>query len=59
MKEIDEVIEKHGGWPGAFVTTPMAGNSPAPKAPANENEAEAEEEPSKPTKEEDPQLPFA
>ena len=22
MKEIDEVIEKHGGWPGAFVTTP-------------------------------------
>jgi len=20
MKEIDEVIEKHGGWPGAFVT---------------------------------------
>ncbi|MBK8267545.1 MAG: helicase [Planctomycetes bacterium] len=21
MKEIDEVIEKHGGWPGAFVTT--------------------------------------
>ncbi len=22
MKEIDETIEKHGGWPGAFVTTP-------------------------------------
>jgi hypothetical protein len=22
MKEIDEVIEKHGGWPGAFVTAP-------------------------------------
>ena len=22
MKEIDEVIEKHGGWPGAFNTTP-------------------------------------
>jgi hypothetical protein len=20
MKEIDQVIEKHGGWPGAFVT---------------------------------------
>ena len=20
MKEIDETIEKHGGWPGAFVT---------------------------------------
>jgi hypothetical protein len=20
MKEIDEVIEKHGGWPGAFVS---------------------------------------
>lgn len=22
MKEIDDVIEAHGGWPGAFVTTP-------------------------------------
>jgi hypothetical protein len=22
MKEIDEVIEKHGGWPGAFQSTP-------------------------------------
>lgn len=22
MKEIDETIEKHGGWPGAFVTDP-------------------------------------
>jgi hypothetical protein len=22
MKEIDEVIEKHGGWPGAFRGTP-------------------------------------
>jgi len=22
MKEIDEVIEKHGGWPGAFITEP-------------------------------------
>jgi hypothetical protein len=21
MKEIDEVIEKHGGWPGAFQST--------------------------------------
>ena len=21
MKEIDQTIEKHGGWPGAFVTT--------------------------------------
>jgi hypothetical protein len=20
MKEIDDVINKHGGWPGAFVT---------------------------------------
>ncbi len=25
MKEIDETIEKHGGWPGAFVTTPKQG----------------------------------
>ena len=22
MKEIDEVIEAHGGWPGAFITDP-------------------------------------
>jgi len=21
MKEIDKVIEKHGGWPGAFAAT--------------------------------------
>jgi hypothetical protein len=25
MGEIDEVIEKHGGWPGAFATGPAAG----------------------------------
>jgi len=24
MKEIDEVIEQHGGWPGAFVTSGLA-----------------------------------
>ena len=24
MKEIDEVIDKHGGWPGAFVTSAEA-----------------------------------
>jgi hypothetical protein len=24
MKEIDEVIEKHGGWPGAFALQPAA-----------------------------------
>jgi len=23
MKEIDQTIEKHGGWPGAFVTEPQ------------------------------------
>ena len=23
MAEIDEVIESHGGWPGAFVTEPV------------------------------------
>jgi len=22
MKEIDEVIERYGGWPGAFMTNP-------------------------------------
>jgi hypothetical protein len=24
MAEIDEVIDRHGGWPGAFVTEPVA-----------------------------------
>ena len=24
MNEIDETIEKHGGWPGAFITKPPA-----------------------------------
>jgi len=29
MKEIDEVIAKHGGWPGAFVTSLQpAANAP-------------------------------
>ena len=28
MKEIDEVIEKHGGWPGAFSTAPFTGRAP-------------------------------
>jgi hypothetical protein len=23
MKEIDEVIDQHGGWPGAFAAEPM------------------------------------
>ena len=32
MKEIDEVIEKHGGWPGAFVTTPVTPSEPSPSA---------------------------
>jgi hypothetical protein len=25
MSEVDEVIDKHGGWPGAFQTAPQAG----------------------------------
>ena len=25
MKEIDQTIEKHGGWPGAFVTNKLTG----------------------------------
>jgi predicted helicase len=28
MKEIDEVIDKHGGWPGAFVTNTKPPESP-------------------------------
>jgi predicted helicase len=31
MQKIDEIIEKHGGWPGAFVFSPLAGG---PKEPA-------------------------
>lgn len=30
MGEIDEVIEKHGGWPGAFATEPAAGAADYP-----------------------------
>lgn len=36
MAEIDKVIEKHGGWPGAFAAAPAnpaATTQPAPKAP--------------------------
>ena len=32
MKEIDETIEKHGGWPGAFVTTPSSARFTDPGA---------------------------
>ena len=31
MAEIDKVIEKHGGWPGAFMTATT--NTPAPVTP--------------------------
>ncbi len=31
MKEIDEVIEKHGDWPGAFVSGPAAASTVAAK----------------------------
>jgi hypothetical protein len=36
MAEIDQVITKHGGWPGAFAAAPAnpaAATPPAPKAP--------------------------
>jgi hypothetical protein len=35
MKKIDEVIEQHGGWPGAFTTEPVAetDGKPPPKDP--------------------------
>jgi hypothetical protein len=31
MTEIDEVIDKYGGWPGAFVTTPIAAKAAEPE----------------------------
>ncbi|MFZ5496507.1 MAG: hypothetical protein ACOZE5_14375 [Verrucomicrobiota bacterium] len=30
MAEIDLVIEKHGGWPGAFASAPTEGTASAP-----------------------------
>lgn len=47
MAEIDQVIEQHGGWPGAFATTkPPAGtpDQPAPSSP----KAKAKSKPSAP-----------
>ena len=32
MKEIDEVIDQHGGWPGAFITDPKVLEPLRPKA---------------------------
>jgi hypothetical protein len=34
MAEIDQVIEKHGGWPGAFATTKSTADTPTQTAPA-------------------------
>jgi hypothetical protein len=34
MTEIDQVIEKHGGWPGAFATTKPVAETPDQPAPA-------------------------
>jgi Type ISP C-terminal specificity domain len=34
MAEIDQVIEKHGGWPGAFATTKSTADAPAQPTPA-------------------------
>jgi hypothetical protein len=31
MKEIDQTIEKHGGWPGAFITDPKERELPGKK----------------------------
>ena len=33
MEKIDEVIEDHGGWPGAFVSSPLSGGSGEPVLP--------------------------
>ena len=33
MGEIDQVIEEHGGWPGAFVSTPLSGGPGEPALP--------------------------
>ena len=37
MKEIDAVIDKHGGWPGAFAAQPLAetDGKPPRKAPSH------------------------
>ena len=52
MKEIDEVIEQHGGWPGAFTTEPVAETDDAPardgpscRAALPEAAGEADEKP--------------
>ncbi len=33
MAEIDEVIDQHGGWPGAFITEPIPTEGQGPSAP--------------------------
>jgi len=39
MKEVDAVIEKHGGWPGAFVTTGASVNTDTASATKEEPSA--------------------
>jgi ribosomal protein L12E/L44/L45/RPP1/RPP2 len=60
MKEIDEVIEKHGGWPGAFVTTPLPGTVSATSAGADAASTDDEVDEAEETapKQEDPQRPL-
>jgi hypothetical protein len=38
MAEIDEVIEKHGGWPGAFSTSKQTAPDAQGRAEANQND---------------------
>jgi len=51
MAEIDEVIDRHGGWPGAFVTEPASQSGEgqkqeaSPQAPAPKKEAKPAEDP--------------
>ena len=47
MAEIDKVIEKHGGWPGAFAgasTSTPASSSPPAKAPKSDLGLRTEDE---------------
>jgi predicted helicase len=59
MGEIDEVIEQHGGWPGAFITEPLTATtaSPIPVSAPEGNHAENKPPPDRTTREQT--LPFA
>lgn len=71
MGEIDEVIEEHGGWPGAFITDPAeleklgirpsnSGGSAPPAGPTRATpNASADADEADSGKKDGPELPFA